>query len=406
MLALNGGHDGVGLVSRLLDWLRGVAPSRSEGAGALKVQRKRMLVLCPFPQGVATGQRLKYEQYFDDWSQAGYDIDVSCFMDLAMWNVVYQPGHYSPKILGVLRGTVRRITDLFRIHRYDVIYVFMWVTPFGTTVLERIVRACSKRLIFDVEDNVLVGQSLPKSYNANALIQFLKGPNKADYLIRTADHVITSSPFLNETCLRINARKCCTYISSSVDTDRFLPATPYSNDKPVVIGWTGTISSKIYLEMLRDVFLELARRVPFKLKVIGNFDFEFPGVDLEVVRWSEAREVSDMQTLDIGVYPLPKDSWVLGKSGLKAIQYMAFGLPCVATDIGTTPLLMTHRVNGMLVNTEEEWVSTLEELVRNPDLRQRLGSSARSDAVAKYSTRAIAALYRNVINDTKENENV
>jgi glycosyltransferase involved in cell wall biosynthesis len=60
----------------------------------------------------------------------------------------------------------------------------------------------------------------------------------------------------------------------------------------------------------------------------------------------------------------------------------------------------------MLVNTEEEWVATLEELVRNPELRQRLGTSARLDAVAKYSTRAIAALYRNVINDTKENENV
>lgn len=406
MFAFNGSSDGVSLVSRLLDWLRGAAPSRAEGVEASKVQRKRMLVLCPFPQGVAAGQRLKYEQYFDDWSHAGYDIDVSCFMDMAMWNVVYQPGHYLSKILGVLRGTVRRIADLFRVHRYDVVYVFMWVTPFGTTVMEHIVRARSKRLIFDVEDNVLVGQSLPKNYNANALIQFLKGSNKANYLIRTADHVITSSPFLNETCLKINERKCCTYISSSVDTDRFLPTTSYSNEKPVVIGWTGTVSSKIYLEMLGNVFLELARRVPFKLKVIGNFDFELPGVDLEVVRWSEAREVADMQTLDIGVYPLPKDSWVLGKSGLKAIQYMAFGLPCVATDVGTTPLLITHRVNGMLVNTEEEWVATLEELVRNPELRQRLGTSARLDAVAKYSTRAIAALYRNVINDTKENENV
>ena len=175
---------------------------------------------------------------------------------------------------------------------------------------------------------------------------------------------------------------------------------------PVVIGWTGTFSSKIYLEMLRDVFLQLARRVPFKLKVIGNFDFGLPGVDLEVVRWSEASEVADMQTLDIGVYPLPKVSWVLGKSGLKAIQYMALGLPCVATDVGTTPLLIAHRINGMLVNTEEEWVAALEELVRNPDLRQRLGSSARSDAVAKYSIRAIAAQYRNVINDTQVNKNV
>src|SRR5687768_17121214 len=98
--------------------------------------RRKMLVLCPFPEGVAAGQRLKYEQYFDDWRAAGYDISVSPFMDQAMWNIVYTRGHYLGKTLGVLRGHMRRLRDLFRVRRYDVVYVFMWVTPFGTTMFE------------------------------------------------------------------------------------------------------------------------------------------------------------------------------------------------------------------------------------------------------------------------------
>jgi glycosyltransferase involved in cell wall biosynthesis len=371
-----------------------------------ELNRKRMLVLCPFPIGVAAGQRLKYEQYFYDWSAAGYEIDVSCFMDISMWEIAYKPGRYLLKVLGVIRGTTCRILDLFCLHNYDIVYVFMWVTPFGTTVMERIVRYRSKRLIFDVEDNVLTGQSLPKSYRPNAIIKFLKGPSKANYLIRVADHVITSSPFLNSSCLRINNKKRCTYISSSIDTGRFIPANFYSNDKPVVIGWTGTVSSKIYLEMLSNVFRRLARRVPFKLKVIGNFDFELSEVDLEVVTWSADREVLDMQSIDIGVYPLPNDEWVYGKSGLKAIQYMAFGIPCVATDVGTTPLIITHRVNGMLVKTDDEWLGALEELVLNPKLRRSLGAVARSDAVEKYSTLKISELYRGVLSDTMRNSNV
>jgi glycosyltransferase involved in cell wall biosynthesis len=88
---------------------------------------------------------------------------------------------------------------------------------------------------------------------------------------------------------------------------------------------------------------------------------------------------------------------------LKAIQYMAFGLPCVATEVGTTPMLITDRVNGRLVKTDDEWVDALEELVRNPDLRRQLGQKARADAVANYSLAAVAQRYDDVLNDVMEN---
>lgn len=357
-----------------------------------------MLVLCPFPQGVAAGQRLKYEQYFDDWRNDGYTIEVSSFMDVPMWRVVYLQGHLLAKIFGVLRGHMRRIGDLCRLPFYDVVYVFMWVTPFGTSLFERLVRLLGKSVIYDVEDNIFAEQNLDVSVNPNPITRFLKGSGKARYLIRTVDHVITSSPFLNDICLAMNRRRACTYISSSVDTDRFQPATPYANDRPVVIGWTGTYSSKPFLDLLQNVFRRLAERVPFTLKVIGNFQYKLPGVELEIVQWSAAKEVADLQTFDIGVYPLPIDDWVRGKSGLKAIQYMAFALPCVATEVGTTPLLIRDGENGLLVRTEDQWVDALEHLVRDPDLRRRLGMAARADAVEKYSLRAIAGQYQAILN--------
>ena len=361
-----------------------------------------MLVLCPFPQGVAAGQRLKYEQYFDRWRNDGWEIEVSSFMDDTMWKVAYQPGHIGAKIAGVLRGHLRRLRDLFRVPRYDLVYVFMYVTPFLSSGMERTVRALAKRVVYDVEDNILVEQSIPKEMNPNPIARLIKGSGKARFLIRTADHVITSSPFLNDFCLKINDAGACTYISSSVDTDRFQPATPYSNDQLVTIGWTGTYSSKVFLDQLHDVFARLAKRVPFKLRVIGNFEYELPGVDIEVLEWSAEAEVRDLQALDIGVYPLPIDDWVLGKSGLKAIQYMAFGLPCVATEVGTTPMLITDRVNGRLVKTDDEWVDALEELVRDAKLRRFLGENARRDAVAKYSLRAIGEKYDEVLRDVME----
>ncbi len=364
---------------------------------ASSVGRRRMLVICPFPVGVAAAQRLKFEQYYDDWRLAGWDIDIAPFMDTALWKVVYEPGHHLAKLAGVLRGHLRRLRDMLRVRRYDLVYCHMYVTPVGTTLFERLTRKLARHLVFDVEDNVVTDADRIGKDHPNPLLRWLRGPGKARHLIRTADHVVTSSPFLNDTCMAINEKRACTYITSSVDADRFLPATAYSNANRVTIGWTGTFSSKVYLDLLREVFQKLATKVEFRLRVIGNFDYELPGVDLEVVRWTAEREVEDLQAFDIGVYPLPVDDWVMGKSGLKAIQYMAFGLPTVATRVGTTPRIIRDGENGLLVETEEEWLEALERLVRDPELRRRLGQAARSDAEALYSTKAVAAQYRRVL---------
>lgn len=357
--------------------------------------KKKILIICPFPQGVAAGQRLKYEQYFDHWRDNGYEIVVSSFMDESMWDIVYTRGNYLPKILGTIRGYLRRFLDVFRIGSFDVVYIFMWVTPVGTSFFERLFRRLSKRIIYDIEDNVL----MESGNDLNPLVKVLKSPEKTAFLIKSANHVITSSPFLNDYCLEINQNKACTYISSSVDTDVFLPTNTYSNERKVTIGWTGTFSSKLYLDILRNVFFELNKRADFKLRVIGNFQYDFPGIDLEVIQWTKASEIEDLQGIDIGVYPLIQDEWVLGKSGLKAIQYMAFALPTVATNVGMTPKIIKQMKNGWLVNTDDEWISALETLIKNPELRRNMGNAARDTVLENYSTHVIKPIYLSILNE-------
>ena len=88
----------------------------------------------------------------------------------------------------------------------------------------------------------------------------------------------------------------------------------------------------------------------------------------------------------------------LMESGLKAIQYMAMGIPCVASNTGDTSMLINNRVNGFLVNTDEQWVDVLEELVLNPKLRQIIGKQARFDAEVKYSLSTIGDNYDKILN--------
>jgi glycosyltransferase involved in cell wall biosynthesis len=355
--------------------------------------KKSILVICPFPQNFAAGQRLKYEQYFDHWKENGYEITVSSFMDRSMWDVVYLKGNYIKKVLGTIRGYSYRVLDLFRISQYDIVYVFMWVSPFGSTFFERVFRALSKKLIYDIEDNTMV----VASGSVNRIVSMLKNPNKNKFLMKEADYVITSSPALNDYCLKINNKGKCKFISSSVNTDIFFPKNSFSNEKKVVIGWTGTFSSKKYLDILRPVFIELKKECDFRLIVIGNFEYELHGIDLEVIQWNLESEVADMQKIDIGIYPLSDDPWVYGKSGLKAIQYMSFGLPTVATNIGTTASIIKHMDNGWLVKDQNDWVLALKKLISNPKLRKSFGDKARITVVQRYSIDVIKAEYLSII---------
>ena len=359
------------------------------------LNKKKIYIVCPFPQGEAAGQRLKYEQHFHLWVSNGYEIQVSSFMDEALWKVVYTKGNNIKKFLGVLRGYKRRLFDLFIYRKFDLVYVFMWGTPFGSSLYERLIRLLSRCVIYDIEDNVMMEQSSA----LNPITRLLRGAGKTKYLIKTADHVVTSSPFLSDYARELNQKNQSTFISSSIDVMRFIPKNNYQNKSKLTIGWTGTFSSKEYLDLLMPVFLKLAKKVEFKLRIIGNFQYSFPGIDLEVIQWSKENEVQDLQGIDIGVYPLPINDWVLGKSGLKALQYMAFGLPTVATNVGTTPNIIQHMENGMLVKSEDDWIEALEMLINQPQLRESLGKKARETILMSYSIEVIGELYLKVIND-------
>ena len=354
---------------------------------------KKILILCPYPVGVAAGQRLKYEQQFKLWKDHGFELTVSPFMDIAMWSIVYKRGNYSGKIFGLLRGYFRRAKDLCRLRKFDTIYVFLWVTPLGTSIIERIFKNFSKYLIYDIEDNIFD----IKSNGINHIAPYFKSGNKIKYLIKEADHVITSSPFLTTDCLKLRSKNKCTYITSSVDTDRFIPINSYENNKKLTIGWTGTFTSKKYLDLLRPVLLKLSANYDFTLRVIGNFDYTLPGLDLEVIQWTVENEVADLQGIDIGIYPLALDDWVSGKSGLKAIQYMAFGLPTVATKVGMSELIIDHNEDGILVRTDEEWLDALSMLLRNPQLRKKLGVAARKKVLERYSIKSVQLDYLDVL---------
>ena len=346
------------------------------------MKAKKILVICPHPEGVAPGQRLKYEQYFDYLRENGYQITVSPFMTKRLWEIVYKKGRYFEKIFWTLYGYLRRIGDLVRLPFYDGLYVFLWVVPFGPAVFERLFALLKRELVYDIDDLVFLK---PKSA-ANPFVAWLKSEARIVVPLKRARHIITCTPALDAFARRYNDKT--TDISSTINTDIYVPANRYVNEGPITLGWSGSHSTVQYLHLLDDVLRQLASEIPLRLLVIGDTDFRIDGVNVTAIAWNPATEVRDLQRIDIGLYPLPYAEWVYGKSGLKALQYMALGIPTVATAIGANFRIIEDGVSGFLVRTAEEWQEKIRLLAANPGLRQRIGVKGRERVEHDYSVRA------------------
>ena len=120
---------------------------------------------------------------------------------------------------------------------------------------------------------------------------------------------------------------------------------------------------------------------------MGDVSFQISGVNFDAFDWSEDIEISTLQKFDIGLYPLPDEEWVYGKSGLKAIQYMALGIPTVATGIGANFRVIENEKNGFLIQPDDiiSWKDKIEKLILSSELRKQLGIAGRKSIIEKYS---------------------
>ncbi len=136
-----------------------------------------------------------------------------------------------------------------------------------------------------------------------------------------------------------------------------------------------------------------------KILVIGDASFNIDGVNVEALPWRESTEVDDLRRIDIGLYPLPDEPWVYGKSGLKALQYMALGIPTVASAVGMNFKVIEDGVSGFLVKDDHEWITIIERLIDDPDLRARVGEASRLRVLNTYSVKVNQPTYLSIFKE-------
>ena len=349
------------------------------------MKTKKVLILCPSPRGTAATQRLKYEQYLGMLEKENYSFTISSFQTPRFWQIIYKPGRALEKIWWTAFGYLRRIGDLLRAPFYDAVFVNLWVTPLGLPFFERVLFFFNKRVIYDIDDMIFITKH---DHVKTSFFQKLKGRKKPVVMMKHAGYVIVCTPKLEEIALQLNKNRRVVDISSTFDTQRFIPVDTYENREVTTIGWTGTHSTLPFLETLQPVLSEVSRQRKIKLLVIANKPYEMKDVPTEFIPWSAESEVKDLHKLDIGLYPIPANEWSLGKSSLKALTYMAIAIPFVATAYGTNYRVMQNGVQGFMASSDKEWIDALLKLIDDATLRKRMGLAGRRTVEELFSVNA------------------
>ena len=345
-----------------------------------------MLALSPIPEEGA-GCRFRVSQYIPYLRQAGFDVTVSPFYSREYFSFVYRPGNYLRKAAGFASLTRRRIKELSSMRNYDLVLLYREAIPIGPPFIERRIARLGIPIVYDFDDAIF----LPAVSEANQAVSFLKNPKRVSEILSLSRRVTVGNEFLASYARRFNPN--VTVIPTAVDTNRFVPRSdPVPADgRKLVVGWIGSPTTFRYLESIKDVLAAVSARHPFILKVSGaGRPVDFPGVDVQVVPWSMADEVSLFNTCDIGVYPLSDDDWSRGKCGFKAIQCMACGVPVVAASVGVNREIIEDGVNSFLASNHSEWVAKLGLLLSDASLRARMAAAGRRTVEERYSLRVTA----------------
>lgn len=358
--------------------------------------KKRVLFLTPYPLHCAPSQRLKFEQYYGDFEAQGVQVTVSPFISPALWRVLYERGHLVTKGLWTLYGYGRRVRDFLRARRFDAVYVHLWATPFGPPWFEEALAQRGAALIYDIDDLIY----LPRASRANAFMSRFRKEERIARIMRVARHVIVCTEHLRRFALRHNTTVTC--ISSTIDTLVYAPRRHSTLTRGITIGWSGSHSTAPYLQLLAPVLQLLSKRFDLRVLVIGDARFRMDGVRVEARPWILERETSDLAEMDLGVYPLPNEEWVLGKSGLKALQYMGMGIPVVASAIGEASEFIRDGENGFLARTPEEWLQRLTCLIEDPQRRALMGTAGRMTVEQQFSVKVTAPAYRRILHSVFE----
>ena len=268
----------------------------------------------------------------------------------------------------------------WRARRVDVLFIQKVVFP---TPVRWLLHWRRPLVVYDFDDAIYTTE-LQTQDNWLAALKSWRNARGLPAMLGLADRAVVENDYTGQ----FASAYCPTFtITGPVDTDAYrFPPTRVDDDETVVLGWIGSATTSRYLTLIKEPLCRLGRRFPnLRLEVVGAAAPEMNGLSVRSKVWQLEREGEDLGGFDIGLMPIADDAWTRGKGGYKLLQYMASGLPVVASPVGVNAQSVADGESGFLANDDDEWEEHLAHLVSDGSLRRQMGRRGRAAVEARFA---------------------
>jgi glycosyltransferase involved in cell wall biosynthesis len=337
----------------------------------------KLLILSRYDRQGASS-RVRFMQYLPYLEAAGFEVELKSFFDAD-----YLPSLYAGRkpSSAIWRSYARRIKDLvWSKGSTNLIWLEKEALPWVPSALEGRLMPAGIPLVSDFDDAVFHRYDLHRLQPVRTLLG-----RKFARVMKNSACVFAGNAYLANYA-RNAGTAAIEIVPTVVDVDHYQVKADRDKGAEPVIGWIGTPSTwRECVEPFLPVFRDVAQTYGVGIDAVGARMFSGVEAGISFLPWSEEGEIERINAMDIGVMPLPDTPWMRGKCGYKLIQYMACGLPVVASPVGMNAEIVEHGVNGFLAETDDDWSRALNTLICNPELRKKMGLAGRKRAEERYS---------------------
>ncbi len=340
-------------------------------------QEKTRIKVAALPRygQLAASTRYRFHQYIEPLHKRGIEVDLLPLLS----DKYLRSKHAGTKVsrADLLAAYLGRIRLFLRSSSYDAHWLHIEAFPMVPHVLENaLIRWSNTPYVLDIDDAFFHSYEALESTVPRWLLN-----GKIDRLMAGARVVFAGNAYIADRARSSGASKVA-IIPTVVDTSRYIIRNHAPSDR-LRVGWLGSPSTTKHLRLLQPVISMLTTE-QIEFVAMGADSALIGDMPIKSVRWREDDEQSFLAGLDVGIMPLMEDSFARGKCGFKLIQYMACGLPVVASPVGANAVIVDHGENGFLPSTAEDWCNSLRRLRDDVTLRTSFGERSRLKACEHY----------------------
>jgi glycosyltransferase involved in cell wall biosynthesis len=336
----------------------------------------RILVLTRYER-LGSSSRVRFYQYVPYLQAHGVELTAFPFFTDDYVKQLYTGQAVSK--MEVMQAYMKRLIVLAGSGSYDLLWIEKELFPWLPAWFENLLSLFHVRYVVDYDDAVFHRYDLHPS----SLVRRLLG-RKIDHVMRHAALVIVGNEYLGERARQAGARNV-KILPSVVDVESYKTKVT-ATGVPFRIGWVGSPVTAPYLDGVAEALTELSREMEIHVTLIGaGKTLPFKDIPTTLHSWNEGMERSIGEMFDVGIMPLVDGPFERGKCGYKLIQYMAAGLPVVASPVGVNNQIVRPGENGYLAASTAEWLEAFQKLGRNTGIRLKMGQTGRQQAERLYN---------------------